>query len=111
MLASGDYLAPPFHRWLARFFTPEATWNRDDQTRAVGEIGAYLDVLAVTLADGRPHLAGDFSLADVCHVPFACELANVRLGRLLEERPAVGDWVDRLNARPSIRTTSAEAIV
>jgi len=110
MLASGDYLAPPFHRWLARFFTPETTWDRDDQTRAMTEIGAYLDVLAVTLADGRPHLAGGFSLADVCHVPFACELRNVQLGSLLAERPPVGRWVDRLNARSSVQATRPQAI-
>ncbi len=111
MLASGDYLAPPFHRWLMRFFTPESTWDQDDQTRAMTEIGAYLDVVAATLADGRAHLDGDFSLADVCHAPFVCELATAQLAHLLAERPAVGRWVDRLNARPSILATRAEPVV
>ena len=53
---------------------------------------------------------GPFSLADVCHAPFVCELAGVRLGRLLTERPAVARWVDRLNARPSIAATRPEPV-
>ena len=105
MLAAGDYLAPPFHQWLVRFFTPEATWDRDAQTRAVGEIGVYLDVLEATLAPGQDYLTGSFSLADVCHAPFACELATVALDHLLADRPRVRAWVDRLNARPSVRDT------
>jgi glutathione S-transferase len=45
MLTAGDYLLDPFHRWLARMFTPEATWDRPDQERAREEIAAHLDVL------------------------------------------------------------------
>ncbi len=110
MLAAGDYLAPAFHRWLARFFTPESTWDLADQTRAVTEIGAYLDVIERTLGDGRAHLAGDFSLADVCHAPFVCELANAQLGHLVADRPGVRGWIDRLNARPSIQATGAAPV-
>ena len=45
MLAAGDYLAPPFKRWLSRLFLPEASWNRADQDAAAAEIAAHLDVL------------------------------------------------------------------
>ena len=104
MCVSGDYLTPPFHRWIQRLFTPEATWDRDNQARAAGEIAAHLDVLEGAL-EGRDHLAGAFSLADVCYVPFVCELAMIGLGHLLAERPRVRSWIDRLNARPSIAAT------
>ena len=107
MLAAGDYLAPAFKRWLTRLFTPEAAWDRADQARAAEEIAAHLDVLEATL-DGREHLSGGFSLADVCYVPMACELETVGLGRLLAERPRVRSWVARLNARASVRTTRPE---
>jgi glutathione S-transferase len=109
MLTAGDYLTAPFHRWLAQFFTPESTWDRDDQRRAAVEIGEHLDVLEVVL-DGREHLAGAFSLADVCYAPFTCELETARLGHLLDGRPRVRAWVDRLRARESIRATGAAAI-
>jgi glutathione S-transferase len=105
MLAAGDYLGPPFKRWIARLFTPETTWNHEDQARAAEEIADHLDVLGTVLAD-RDHLVGSFSLADVCYVPMVCELPMVGLEHLLETRPHVRGWVDRLNARPSVRATS-----
>ena len=107
MLTAGDYLTPPFKRWLAQFFTPEATWNRADQARAADEVAAHLDVLESVLADGREHLTGAFSLADVCYAPFVCELGTARLGHLLDGRPRVRAWVDRLAARESVQATSA----
>jgi glutathione S-transferase len=105
MLVAGDYLTPPFKRWLAQFFTPESTWDRADQARAGDEIAAHLDVLADVLADGRAHLDGAFSLADVCYAPFVCELATVRLAHLLDSRPRVRDWIARLSARESVVAT------
>ncbi len=111
MLTAGDYLTPPFHRWLAQFFTPEATWDRADQASAADEIAAHLDVLEGVLADGRPHLAGDFSLADVCYAPFVCELATARLGHLLDTRSRVQAWVERLRARESIRATGTPDVL
>ena len=50
MLAAGDYLAPPFKRWLTRLFLPEESWNRADQDAAAVEIGRHLDVLEGILA-------------------------------------------------------------
>jgi glutathione S-transferase len=104
MLTAGDYLAPAFHRWVMRFFTPESAWDRDDQARAVEEIGVHLDVLESVLG-GRDYLAGAFSLADVCYAPFTCELESTALGHLLTGRPRVRAWVDRLNARPALVAT------
>src|SRR5262245_49311503 len=104
MCASGDYLAPPFKRWLTRLFTPEASWDRADQERAVGEIAAHLDVLERLLGD-RLHLCGDFTLADIAYVPLVCEMEAVQIGHLLAERPAVRAWIERLRARPSVRAT------
>jgi len=105
MLAAGDYLAPPFKRWLTRLFTPEATWNHEDQARAAEEIADHFDVLEGVLGS-RDHLVGTFSLADVCYVPMVCELPMIGLDHLLEMRPRVRSWIDRLNARPSVRATS-----
>ena len=104
MQASGDYLAPPFKRWLTRLFTPEERWDRADQEAAAVEIGTHLDVLAATLGR-RDYLVGDFSLADVAYAPLVCELAAAGLGHLLEARPTVGAWVARLRARPAVRDT------
>jgi glutathione S-transferase len=105
MHASGDYLAGPLKRWLTRLFAPEATWDRTDQERAVGEIASHLDVLEGLLGD-RAHLVGPFTLADVAYVPLVCELDVCDLGHLVGARPSVRAWIDRLRARPSVRATS-----
>jgi glutathione S-transferase len=101
MLASGDYFAAPLKRWLTRLFTPESQWDRDDQERAARELAEHLDVLQPMLAGGE-YLTGTFSLADVAYAPLVSELASCRL----EARPAVRAWVERLRARPSVRSTS-----
>jgi glutathione S-transferase len=72
-------LIGPFHRWLARFFNPDSV-DHADVERARDDIARHLDVLERVL-DGREHLAGSFSLADVCYAPFACELETAQLGR------------------------------
>lgn len=106
MLASGDYLAPPFKRWLTRLFLPEAAWDRADQEAAAAEIAAHLDVLEAALGGGA-FLAGDgLTLADVAYVPMVAELAACRLGHLLEPRPSVRAWVERLRARAAVQATS-----
>jgi glutathione S-transferase len=105
MLAAGDYLAPPFKRWLARLFTPESAWDRADQEAAAAEIGAHLDVLEEILT-GREYLAADaFTLADVAYAPMVCELATVQLAESLNSRRAVRAWVERLRGRPAVRET------
>jgi glutathione S-transferase len=110
MLTAGDYMTSPFHRWIAQFFTPEESWDRADQARAADEIAAHVDVLERVLDDGRQHLAGTFSLADVCYAIFVCELETSQLGHLLASRPRVHAWVDRLNARESIRATRFQGV-
>ena len=106
MQASGDYLAPPFKRWLARLFTPREQWDVADQERAREEIGAHLDVLEAVLGE-RHHLAGDaFTLADIAYAPLVCEMAAVQLDDVLAARPAAAAWVARLCARPAVRDSS-----
>jgi glutathione S-transferase len=105
MLTSGDYFTAPLKRWLARLFTPEERWDRADQERAVVELGEHLDILE-PLLDRREFLADSFSLADVAYAPLVCELPTVGLGHLVDARPAVGAWVTRLRARPSVRATA-----
>ena len=109
MQASGDYLAPPFKRWLARLFTPPEQWDVADQQRAREEIAAHLDVLQEVLG-GRDHLVGDrLTLADVAYAPLVCEMNAAQLGDLLAARSAVAAWVERLRARRSVRDSEPAA--
>ncbi len=53
----------------------------------------------------HPWLAGQgFSLADVAVIPYLNRLEMLGLARFWEPRPAVADWWERAQARPSFRT-------
>lgn len=109
MATAGDYFTGPFKRWLPRLFTPEESWDRADQERAVAEMSHHLDVLEQAL-QGRDYLVGGFSLADIAYAPMVCELKTSQLGDILAARPAAQAWVKRLRTRDSIRTTSPYAL-
>lgn len=52
--------------------------------------------------DARPYLSGrEFGLADVAYVPWIVR-ARDRMGVELGSFAALGDWLERLSARPSI---------
>ncbi|MDX2167234.1 MAG: glutathione S-transferase family protein [Deltaproteobacteria bacterium] len=104
--ASGNYLTGPLKRWLTRLFTPEAQWDRADQTLAAREIAVHLDVLDLTLADSGDHLVGDFSLADIAYAPLVCELETIGLASLVAERAALRRWIEALRRRPSVAATA-----
>jgi len=70
--------------------------------QAEASLGRALDRLERGLADGRPWLAGEtFSLADVAMAGVIDRLQYCGLSRLWEMRRHTGDWVGRLQARPS----------
>jgi glutathione S-transferase len=47
-----------------------------------------------------------YSLADICYAPLLTVFDRVDLGDLIDERPAVTAWVERLRARPAVRDTA-----
>ncbi|CAL4902950.1 unnamed protein product [Urochloa decumbens] len=54
------------------------------------------------------YLAGDFlSLADFAHFGFTRYLMGTEYAALVEERPNVRAWWDRLSARPAVRKVAA----
>jgi glutathione S-transferase len=57
---------------------------------------------------GEPYLAGEsFSLADAAFLPYVLRVDHLNLHGLLEGRPALGDWYERVQARPSYETAVA----
>ena len=56
------------------------------------------------------HLAGpDYSLADACATPFVMRLAALGLSAMWDQRPRVGDWWERIQARDSYRRLLEES--
>jgi len=105
MLWSGDYLAPAWKAWMASRFNAEVRPDDPSVVNGRAAIAAHLDVLGERL-ESSPWLAEEFSLADVCYAPFVTVFGMIGLDDLLRERAAVGRWIDRLSARPSVRDTA-----
>jgi glutathione S-transferase len=104
MLWSGDYLAPAWKAWMAPRFSDV---RPDDPSVRQGHaaMARHMDVLEARLR-GAVWLVDAYSLADVCYAPFVTTFEMLGLGDLLDGRPAVRAWVDRLAARPAVRDTA-----
>lgn len=105
MLWSNGHLAPAWKAVAAPLFSPDV--HADDPSVRDGRaaLGRYLDVLEERLGDG-PWLAGDYSLADVCHAPFVTVLEQIGAGDVLRARARVAAWVERSLLRPAVRDTA-----
>jgi glutathione S-transferase len=108
MLWAYDYVASPWEAWMAQWFKGvPADAPSVRQGRAL--LASHLDVLEVRLRS-REWLVGSYSFADICYAPVVTVLDRVRLRDLVDERPAVRAWVERLLARPAVRDTAPPPI-
>jgi glutathione S-transferase len=85
-------------------FLPRERWNETAMTEAKGEVEKHLDIVERQLAD-RQFLVGDqFTLADLCYLPFLefLPLAEIK------PPPTVAAWSERLLSRPSAIQTKPE---
>lgn len=75
---------------------------------ALGAFVALLDRIEAALGD-QPWLAGEaFSLADVSALPYVMRLDHLAMTPLIEARPKVLAWYDRVRARPSFKVAVAD---
>jgi glutathione S-transferase len=105
MLWSGDYFFGPWEAWMAPVVAPEKPLDPVAREKAHGDIEAHVDVLEQRLT-GRDWLVDGYSLADICYAPLVTVFDRVDLGHLIDARPAVAAWVERLRARPAVRDTA-----
>lgn len=75
-------------------------------TKMVEVLGAEVKrLLGVTdriLSDGRQHLAGDYSIADIMHYPWLQRMLAMK-APMLTELPRVVSWLERIAARPAVQ--------
>ena len=77
---------------------------------AIHAFVAVLDQMADALRE-TDHLVGDdFTLADAAVIPYVLRLHNLAMTPLIEERPPVARWFDRVRARGSYEA-AIDAIV
>ena len=85
-------------------FLPKERWNTSAMAEAKAEIEKHLMILDMQLAGKTYLVAEQFSLAEVCYIPFLDFLP------LMEIAPpsAVAAWSTRLLARQSAQATRPE---
>ena len=70
------------------------------QTRYLKETQRLLCVMERGLSDGRGHIAGDYSIADMACFPWVVPLKKHDIG--FDELPLVSAWFERVAARPGV---------
>lgn len=74
-----------------------------DPQKAREQLRKHLQTLDREMG-GRDHIAGDYSLADITFIPFFTR--QQRYGVAIDDSlPHVKSWIDRLLARPAVRST------
>lgn len=100
-----------FHLGHERLVFPALGIPSDEKVvaAALPRINTALDVMETTLADGRPFLVGDdLTLADYALTPCMMSLSRSPEGQdLLQRRPHIVAWRERLEATPAVTTVRA----
>lgn len=72
-------------------------------TAAIASFEKWLTDMEADLAR-HPWIAGDsYSLADVAYTPYGIRLKELQLWPMLDARPHIRDWFDRIEARPNFK--------
>jgi glutathione S-transferase len=86
---------------FSRRFVPESSWRRDEMEKARRDVEKHYAILERQL-EGKSYLvAGRYTLADLCYVPFL----EFKHFFDLPTPPNIQAWSERLLARPSSQAT------
>src|SRR5262249_44724325 len=95
-------LGPNLGRLGAQLRKPAAERNAEIVQIFGDEVSRLIGVLGRILADGRPFLAGDYTIGDIMHYPWLAPLYGLKAPPLMEQ-PMVVAWVERIAARPAVQ--------
>ncbi|HXZ86189.1 MAG TPA: glutathione S-transferase family protein [Myxococcota bacterium] len=74
------------------------------------EVTRLFGVLDRILADGRPYLAGDYSIGDIMHYPWLRFPLDLKFPELIK-LPRVVAWLERIAERPAVKRGMAVPVV
>lgn len=95
-------LGPNLGRLAAQVRRPEAERNAEMLQIFAGEVDRLIGVIDRILADGRLHLAGEYSIGDIMHYPWLAPLRGLEAPQLMQRERVVA-WFDRISERPAVR--------
>ena len=94
-------IGPNLGRLASQLRRPEAERNQEMMSVFLGEVTRLLGVLDRLLADGRPFLAGDYSIGDIMHYPWLQAMLSLKAPPLMA-LPRVVAWLERIGERPAV---------
>jgi len=95
-------IGPNLGRLGAQLRKPQAERNPEMVQIFGDEVSRLLGVLERILADGRPYLAGEYSIGDIMHYPWLALMLALKAPPLME-RKAVVAWLERIGERPAVQ--------
>jgi GST-like protein len=95
-------IGPNLGRFGAAVRKPEGERNPEMIQIFGDEVKRLLGVLDRILADGRPFLAGEYSIGDLMHYPWVSILLGLRAPQVME-LPRVVAWLERIGERPAVQ--------
>ncbi len=95
-------LGPNLGRLAAQLRRPAEERNQEMVGIFSGEIDRLMGVLGRILDDGRPFLAGEYSIGDIMHYGWLAPVLGLKAPALMS-RPRVLAWVERIAERPAVQ--------
>lgn len=95
-------LGPNLGRLGAQLRRPEAERNAEMVQIFSQEVDRLLGAIDRILADGRPFLAGDYSIGDIMHFPWLVPVHALKAPPLVG-RERVLAWFERIAGRPAVQ--------
>jgi GST-like protein len=95
-------IGPNLGRLGAQLRKPPAERSRELVELFGDEVSRLLAVLDNILCDGRPFLAGEYSIGDVMHYPWLQIMLAMKAPPLLEQKHVVA-WLERIGERPAVQ--------
>ena len=95
-------IGPNLGRFAAAIRKPEDERNPEMIQIFGDEVARLLGVLDRILSDGRPFLAGEYSIGDIMHFGWMSPLLGLKAPQLMA-LPRVVEWLERINARPAVQ--------
>ena len=95
-------IGPNLGRLGGELRKPEAEQNREMMEIFSAEVDRLFGVLDRILADGRPYLAGEYSIGDIMHYGWLGMALELNLPLLMKHERVVA-WLERIRSRPAVQ--------
>ena len=95
-------IGPNLGRLGGELRKPESEQNREMMDIFSAEVDRLFGVLDRILADGRPYLAGEYSIGDIMHYGWLGMALELKLPLLMKHERVVA-WLERICSRPAVQ--------